>query len=856
MANYPVDQLANFSVDQLWTGCFCQNLDTIFPHKENIEKEAVGDTARLTWFWVSFGFCLAIILSTYMFHWIWQSRSSSSFAKTTMAKEIDVLSSQLACKFMPSVAVQTYRFCGMRPKTSTISIKFEDLSLVLHDGKTVLKGVTGEFKAKTMVAIMGPSGAGKTTFMNVLCGKAPYGKRHGKVLINGQEGDISQFKSVVGFVPQEDVVHEMLTVREQIHYAAELRNACGTPRAVINAIVQDVLRVMQIDHIETSIVGGVKQRGISGGQRKRVNIGLELAACPTVLFLDEPTTGLDSTSSLLVISSLKKMTTLGMTTIMVIHQPRYSLFTLFDEVLLLGRGGQTVYLGGATSATGYFENLGFKVPTGENLADWLMDVISGEVETSREPSFKPVMLFDWWEKHVSGEEQQVFGKRRSESNNSTSNLTSNEGRDWGKLDDQRCLEGIVEVEWAKIVTDGDNVMGIKVLQHLLHNLGLPTTAELAEKLMKRMSTSGELTVTKAVFTEFLRSQCSVIGEMSRLSERASADGMAGAYQAAVDVQEIVDDHVTAISRFFNPHDASSDLQRTRPGFMWQLRVISHRRLVQFWRRPFQRLLDICFVSIAAVALGRNSARNKSQLIMPTFLASFIFSLLIAVSVLNTFADKTVFWRESASGVNTLAFFGGRIIVSTLDWLFQTFAFTTVWYFCIETQEPFENILVPFLCVAFCASGWGTALSTLVQSGSATLATTALMVVLSGLLGLPDLIPGMNWFVEVMIFFSPPRWCVQMVWLAQLEGSGGVAYPERSEMGCSQSSIDSFADDWPMKSIMESMTKEDFVESYKSAAFTSSMGSWGSGMFCLCFMGVLMRVIGYLALKFVNKSKQI
>merc|ERR1712157_594121 len=125
---------------------------------------------------------------------------------------------------------------------------------------------------------------------------------------------------------------------------------------------------MQIDHIQNQIVGGVEERGISGGQRKRVNIGIELVAQPSVLFLDEPTSGLDASSSLAVCVSLKKMCELGMSSIMVIHQPRFSLFTLFDDVLLLGKGGQTVYLGPSLGVKPYFESLGFEMPPDENPA--------------------------------------------------------------------------------------------------------------------------------------------------------------------------------------------------------------------------------------------------------------------------------------------------------------------------------------------------------------------------------------------------------------------------------------------------------------------------------------------------------
>lgn len=130
--------------------------------------------------------------------------------------------------------------------------------------------------------------------MNVLCGKASYATVSGVVRFNGQEGDFNDYKTVMGFVPQEDVVHEGLTVGEQIRFSADLRNASDTDVKTRKLITEDVLKVMQLDGIQNSIVSGLEHRGISGGQRKRVSIGLELAADPTMLFLDEPTSGLDA----------------------------------------------------------------------------------------------------------------------------------------------------------------------------------------------------------------------------------------------------------------------------------------------------------------------------------------------------------------------------------------------------------------------------------------------------------------------------------------------------------------------------------------------------------------------------------
>ena len=161
-------------------------------------------------------------------------------------------------------------------------------------------------------------------------------------------------------------------------------------------IIEDVIRLLELDHVRSVVVGSVDKRGISGGQRKRVNIGLELVADPNVLFLDEPTSGLDATSAKIVMSALKDLANLGMTVIAVIHQPRYSIFALFDQLLLLGKGGATVYNGPTLYAEAYFSEIGFKCPETENVADFLLDVCAGVVIRENDPSFVPGDLFDTW----------------------------------------------------------------------------------------------------------------------------------------------------------------------------------------------------------------------------------------------------------------------------------------------------------------------------------------------------------------------------------------------------------------------------------------------------------------------------
>eukprot|EP01025_Chloroclados_australasicus_P069478 TRINITY_DN9815_c0_g1_i2.p1 TRINITY_DN9815_c0_g1~~TRINITY_DN9815_c0_g1_i2.p1 ORF type:complete len:477 (+),score=38.17 TRINITY_DN9815_c0_g1_i2:65-1495(+) len=187
-----------------------------------------------------------------------------------------------------------------------INIFFDKLGLSLKNGKVLLSGVSGQFQYGRLYAVMGPSGAGKTTFLNVLLGKASYGKPTGTMRIfvhprkqkPFQTTNMMDIQEIRGFVPQDDIVHEDLTVRENLLFNAllRLRRDKITKTKKIE-LVMDVLDLLCIAHVQHTVVGSVERRGISGGQRKRVNIGWELCAKPSVLFLDEPTSGLDSTAS-------------------------------------------------------------------------------------------------------------------------------------------------------------------------------------------------------------------------------------------------------------------------------------------------------------------------------------------------------------------------------------------------------------------------------------------------------------------------------------------------------------------------------------------------------------------------------
>ncbi|CAO2816451.1 unnamed protein product [Amaranthus hypochondriacus] len=265
-----------------------------------------------------------------------------------------------------------------------IEVVFKDLNLTLKGKKRcLLKCLTGKIMPGRITAVMGPSGAGKTTLMSALAGKETGCTKSGLVLINGKPESIHSYKKIVGFVPQDDIVHGNLTVEENLRFSAWCRLSTKLSRADKVLIVERVLMYLGLQEVRDSLVGTVEQRGISGGQRKRVNVGLEMVIEPSLLFLDEPTSGLDSSSSRLLLKALKHEALAGVNICMVVHQPSYELFKMFDDLILLAKGGLMVYHGSIRQVEGYFGGLGINVPERVNPPDYYIDLLEGLLEPSQ-----------------------------------------------------------------------------------------------------------------------------------------------------------------------------------------------------------------------------------------------------------------------------------------------------------------------------------------------------------------------------------------------------------------------------------------------------------------------------------------
>jgi len=251
-----------------------------------------------------------------------------------------------------------------------LTLGWKDLCVAAGD-KELLHHVSGEITSG-MVAVMGPSGSGKSTLLNTLLHRLTSGLSvtHGEISLNGHHADRDKVKRLTGYVMQDDILSPHLTVRETLEVTCELRFKHMEDEAKLNQRVEDVLDLMQLRHCANNVIG----EGLSGGERKRLSIALELLACPRILALDEPTSALDSLDALQLVQTLKAMVRrLGITVICTIHQPQYKVFMTFDRLMLLSRGN-IVYDGPTDGVRAFCARKGYQVPANVNPADAVMDV--------------------------------------------------------------------------------------------------------------------------------------------------------------------------------------------------------------------------------------------------------------------------------------------------------------------------------------------------------------------------------------------------------------------------------------------------------------------------------------------------
>lgn len=261
----------------------------------------------------------------------------------------------------------SYRLCENTPKFSNLCGLLNE-----KEEKVILKDVSCEARSAEITAIAGPSGAGKTTLLEILAGKVSQGKVSGQVLVNGRPMDGSEYRRVSGFVPQEDALFPFLTVQETLTYSALLRLKTKRKEAV--AKVKKLIQELGLEHVADSRIGEGSRSGISGGERRRVSIGVELVHDPNVILIDEPTSGLDSASALQVVMLLKAMTVKqGKTIVLTIHQPGFRILEQINRIVLLSNG-LVVQNGSVNSLHQKIKFSGHQIPRRVNVLEYAIDI--------------------------------------------------------------------------------------------------------------------------------------------------------------------------------------------------------------------------------------------------------------------------------------------------------------------------------------------------------------------------------------------------------------------------------------------------------------------------------------------------
>ncbi|EEA27042.1 hypothetical protein TMatcc_004679 [Talaromyces marneffei ATCC 18224] len=238
--------------------------------------------------------------------------------------------------------------------------------------KTILDDVGAHMPSGSLTAIIGSSGSGKTSLLNVMSGRMESNRLKiiGSTTFNG-DSNIAHTRS--SYVMQQDVLIPTLTVRETLQYAADLRLPPPITHAERKAIVEQVILELGLKECADTRIGNSAHKGCSGGEKRRTSIGVQMLANPSVLFCDEPTTGLDATSAYQIIRTLKGLASKGRTIVVSIHAPRSEIWSLFDNVILLSRGSP-LYSGPVSGSLPYFSELGYTMPTFVNPAEFLIDL--------------------------------------------------------------------------------------------------------------------------------------------------------------------------------------------------------------------------------------------------------------------------------------------------------------------------------------------------------------------------------------------------------------------------------------------------------------------------------------------------
>ncbi|KAG0647584.1 White-brown complex [Hyphodiscus hymeniophilus] len=293
------------------------------------------------------------------------------------------------------------------------SLVWRRITVTVPDRKTklpkeILSDVNGNVAAGEMMAIMGPSGSGKTTLLNVLAQREASANAQvsSVVLINGQIPSDTTFRRLSSYVESDDALIGSLTVEETLYFTAQLSLSGSVPAVERIRRIKELLRAFGLTNQANTLIGTLLKKGISTGQKRRLSVASQLISAPKILFLDEPTTGLDSAASFRVMSYVQQVAKVNkLIVISSIHQPSTATFGLFDTLLLLS-GGKVCYNGSISNVKPYFDNIGFSMPAQMNPAEFVLDLTNVDFDSDVEACQERIAeIQSAWESSATLEEK-------------------------------------------------------------------------------------------------------------------------------------------------------------------------------------------------------------------------------------------------------------------------------------------------------------------------------------------------------------------------------------------------------------------------------------------------------------------
>ncbi|KAL8497933.1 hypothetical protein ACS0TY_021327 [Phlomoides rotata] len=297
-----------------------------------------------------------------------------------------------------SFAKKSFRQKGMVLPFQPLSMSFSNISYyvdvpvelkeqgISEDKLQLLNDITGAFRPGVLTALVGVSGAGKTTLMDVLAGRKTGGIIEGSISISGHPKKQETFARISGYCEQNDIHSPCLTVQESLLFSAWLRLSSDIDLETQQAFVDEVMELVELIPLKGALIGLPGVDGLSTEQRKRLTIAVELVANPSIVFMDEPTSGLDARSAAIVMRTVRNIVNTGRTIVCTIHQPSIDIFESFDELLFMKRGGQLIYAGPlgpkSSKLIEYFEAIeGLpRIRPGYNPSTWMLEVTSSAEE--------------------------------------------------------------------------------------------------------------------------------------------------------------------------------------------------------------------------------------------------------------------------------------------------------------------------------------------------------------------------------------------------------------------------------------------------------------------------------------------